>query len=298
MADLSSLLVKPGKKLDLAARPTDAGAAVDAGIGDKDAAAKVLASAIERLSDLQLKLHASARYAVLIVLQGMDASGKDGIIRRLAGGFNPQGCEVTSFKAPTADELQHDFLWRCHARVPRRGRIGLFNRSHYEDVLIQRVHPEIVVKANLPGIESVKDVGEAFWESRYEQIRAFESSLASNGTVIVKCFLHISRKEQKERLLERIDEPEKNWKLELGDVVERGFWDQYQDAYERALAATSTAEAPWYVIPADKKWMARAAVAEIVAQAMGRLDLSLPTLTATAREELKEARKELAAERD
>jgi PPK2 family polyphosphate:nucleotide phosphotransferase len=230
---------------------------------------------------------------VLVVLQAMDAAGKDGIIKHVMSGMNPQGCQVYSFKAPSAEELDHTWLWRYMKAVPQRGRICIFNRSHYEDVLVVKVHQEFLAKQKLP-----QEYLEAkhFWEDRYEDINAFERHLARNGTIIVKLFLHLSEEEQKRRFLERLDTPEKNWKFSASDIAERTHWDRYQKAFEEALNATSTDWAPWYVIPADKKWVSRALVAEILASAIRDLDLSYPRVPPEKRKELAKAREQLEAE--
>lgn len=288
----SSYLIHPDTPFSLADHSP-------AGTGDlqgKAAGEAALAKQLERLAKEQLKLHASGNRALLLVLQGMDASGKDGIIRHLASGLNPQGVEVTSFKTPSTVETEHDFLWRYHARAPQKGRVGLFNRSHYEDVLIVRVHPEMLLRSKLPDVRKASDADAAFWERRLTQINAFESLLTSTGTAIVKCFLHMSRDEQRERLLARIDAPDKNWKFAPADVEERRHWDAYHEAYEQAIARTSTKDAPWHVIPADKKWFARATIARIAADALEALDLSLPVLSIADKAALADARKRLERE--
>jgi len=228
---------------------------------------------------------------VLIVLQAMDAAGKDGAIKHVMSGVNPQGCQVFSFKKPSAEELDHNFLWRYTRCLPERGRIGIFNRSYYEDVLVVKVHPEL-----LGPQRPHEKVGKKFWEKRYEDINAFERHLVRNGTVILKFFLNVSKDEQRRRFLERLDRPEKNWKFSPADLAERGYWDDYMAAYEDALTATSTESAPWYVVPADHKWIARAAIADIVTTAMQDLDLKVPEITDETRKLLAEARRKLEAE--
>ncbi len=258
----------------------------------KERAGEILQESLDELTQAQELLYADGRYAILIVLQAMDAAGKDGTIKHVMSGVNPQGCQVSSFKGPSAEELEHTFLWRCAKRLPGRGQIGIFNRSHYEDVLVVRVHPELLERQKLPPGKR----GKKFWKARYEDINGFEQHLVRNGTTIVKFFLHVSRKEQKRRFLERLDRPDKHWKFSAADLAERDFWDQYMDAYEDALGATSTECAPWYVVPADDKWFTRAAVATILTRTIHSLDLRLPELKDEQREALAEARKRLEAE--
>jgi PPK2 family polyphosphate:nucleotide phosphotransferase len=259
---------------------------------DKEAAKQHLADDVERLRDLQERLYAEDRWAVLVILQGMDASGKDGIIKHVMAGINPQGCEVHSFKQPSAEELDHDFLWRCAQRLPARGRIGIFNRSYYEEVLVARVHPEILAHEKLPGAT----VTPRIWQQRFDDIRAFERTLAHNGTLVLKFFLHICREEQRERFLARIEEPAKRWKFSMNDVTERRRWDRYMDAYEEMVRATSHAEGRWYVVPADHKPFARLVVAGAVVDALDRLDLAFPKVAGAALRRLNQARKALLAE--
>jgi PPK2 family polyphosphate:nucleotide phosphotransferase len=258
----------------------------------KERASEILQESREELATAQDLLYADDRYAVLIILQAMDAAGKDGTIKHVMSGVNPQGCEVHSFKKPSDEELDHTFLWRCMKRLPERGRIGIFNRSYYEDVLVVKVHPESLERQRLPP----GGRGRKFWEARYDDINAFERHLIRNGTVILKFFLNVSRKEQKRRFLDRLDRPEKNWKFSAADVAERAFWDQYTDAYEAALRATSTKHAPWYVVPADDKWFTRAAVAGILTSTIHSLDLKYPEVTEAQRLALAEARKQLESE--
>jgi PPK2 family polyphosphate:nucleotide phosphotransferase len=257
----------------------------------KARAQEVLDQNLIDLAEAQSLLYADDRYSVLIVLQAMDAAGKDGTIKHVMSGVNPQGCQVYSFKKPSSEELDHNFLWRYMKCLPERGRIGIFNRSYYEDVLVVKVHPEFL-GPQLPR----EKVGKKFWEERYEDINSFERHLVRNGTRILKFFLNVSREEQKRRFLERLDRPEKNWKFSPSDLAERGYWDHYMSAYEEALSATSTEEAPWYVIPADYKWVTRSMVADVVTTSIRGLDLKYPVVTAEKKKLLEEARKALEAE--
>ncbi len=260
---------------------------------DKDDAKILLAQGLERLTVLQDKLYASDRWSVLIVLQAMDAAGKDSLIKHVMSGVNPQGVEVTSFKQPSAEELDHDFLWRIAKRLPERGRIGIFNRSHYEEVLAVRVHRELLERQRLPDDLD----GKKTWKHRFDDIRAFEQHLARNGTLILKFFLNVSREEQRKQFLERIDEPGKRWKFSMGDIAERKLWPKYMDAYEEAIRETSTDAAPWYVVPADNKWFTRLVVSGIVADALDGLKLDYPKVEGAALKELEAARKALLAEK-
>jgi len=253
---------------------------------------KALAKVVDELRDLQRCLYAQDRYALLLVFQAMDAAGKDGTIRAVMSGVNPAGCQVFSFKQPSAMELDHDFLWRTYECFPERGRIGIFNRSYYEEVLVVRVHPEYLDAQQLPHVPELPKL----WKERYESIRDVEKHLARNGTVIVKFWLNVSRDEQKARFLSRIDEPEKNWKFSANDVAERRHWKDYQRAYEDAIRATATPEAPWYVVPADNKWFTRLVVAAAIVDALGGLDLHYPNVTAAQRKALAAARRELEGE--
>ena len=247
---------------------------------------------LERLSQAQELLWASDRYALLVVLQAMDAAGKDGLIKHVMSGVNPQGCQVFGFKRPSDEELEHNFLWRYSKSLPPRGRIGIFNRSYYEDVLVVRVHPEWLERQKLPDSER----GPALWQGRFEDINQFEKHLARNGTVILKFFLHVSKKEQKRRLLERLDNPEKHWKFSEADLAERAHWPEYVEAYEHVLSATSTKDAPWYIIPADHKWVARWLVSEILTNTIQELDLKFPQPTADRQAALVKARRFLQRE--
>jgi PPK2 family polyphosphate:nucleotide phosphotransferase len=262
------------------------------GIESKEKAEKLLAKGVARLAELQDKLYAQDRWAVLLIFQAMDAAGKDGAIKHVMSGINPQGCQVYSFKAPTSEELDHDFLWRTARSLPERGRIGIFNRSYYEEVLVVRVHPEILAKQKLPAPLVTKRI----WKERYEDIVAHERYLARNGVAIRKFFLNVSKAEQKKRFLERLDRSEKNWKFSTADAKERGHWKEYMAAYEDMIRETATPHAPWIVVPADKKWFARLVVAAAVADAMEALDLAYPEVTDEQKKELAAARKVLESE--
>ncbi len=260
----------------------------------KDQADTLLAASVARLSELQQKLYAQDRWALLVVFQAMDAAGKDGTIKHVMSGVNPQGVAVTSFKAPGPEELAHDFLWRCTRALPERGRIGIFNRSHYEEVLVVRVHHEMLARQRLPD----ELVGKKLWDERLEAIASFEQYLARQGTMVLKFFLHISKQEQKRRFLARLDEPDKNWKFSAADLAERAHWDAYQQAYEDAIAATATPHAPWFVVPADHKWYAHLVVGAAMIEALDRLDLKMPSLSAEQRAALVAARAKLESESD
>jgi len=283
--------VHDGRKFRL--RDYDPGDTLHLDSGDKPRAQEMLARGVECLSALQDTLYAQDRWAVLLIFQAMDAAGKDGVIEHVFSGVNPQGCQVTSFKAPSPEELDHDFLWRCTRALPERGRIGIFNRSYYEEVLVVRVHEEILQAQKLP--ESL--VTKKIWRERYEDIGNLERYVARNGLLILKFFLHVSRQEQRKRFLERIDDPDKNWKFELGDVRERGHWREYMRAYEDMIRATAAPHAPWYVIPADNKWFTRLAVASAIVDAISALDLDYPRLDRRQRAELATAREALLAEK-
>jgi len=293
---LNLFRLQPGKKVRL--KDHDTGWAQTKELKElgkdvvKDRAKEILDKNLEDLADAQELLYADDRYALLIVLQAMDAAGKDGTIKHVMSGVNPQGCQVFSFKKPTAEELDHNFLWRYMKRLPERGRIGIFNRSYYEDVLVVKVHPELLDPQRLPP----GNRGKSFWEARYEDINALERHLVRNGTVVLKFFLHVSKDEQKRRFLERLERPEKHWKFSPSDLPERAFWADYMDAYEDALAATTTEEAPWYVVPADNKWVTRAVVADVITTAIRSLDLRFPEVTEEKRKALAEAKSRLQAE--
>jgi PPK2 family polyphosphate:nucleotide phosphotransferase len=270
----------------------DSGGTGGLDIGKKDAKA-MLEDGVRTLSELQERLYADDRYAVLLIFQAMDAAGKDSVIKHVMSGVNPQGCQVFSFKAPSAEELDHDFLWRVARRLPERGRIGIFNRSHYEEVLVVRVHPEILDAQKLPPTLRRDDI----WPQRFESIRDFERHVAKSGTCVLKFFLHVSPDEQRKRFLDRLEEPEKHWKFSTGDVAERALWDKYMAAYEDMIRETSLPEAPWHVVPADHKWFTRLVVASAVIDAMERLDLKFPTVDDAARKKMAEIRKALLAEK-
>jgi PPK2 family polyphosphate:nucleotide phosphotransferase len=264
----------------------------------KEQGEDILRSDILKLSEIQEKLYASNRFSVLIVIQAMDAAGKDSVVKHVMSGLNPQGVNVTPFKTPTHQELEHDYLWRHYIALPGRGMVGIFNRSHYENVLVTRVHPEYILNENLPGIYAVTDIDNSFWEKRYKQIKQFEKTLSDNGTVILKFFLHISKKEQKKRLLERIDDPAKNWKFSSADIKERGLWKDYRKAYEDMLENTSTSQAPWFVVPADDKWFTRFIIANIIVNELGKLDLRYPQLSDLQKKDLEISKKLLTGETD
>ena len=280
--------VAAGKRLELADfDPEDT-----AGI-EKDEAKARLARGVERLSELQERLYAQDRWAVLLVLQGMDASGKDGVVKHVLSGVNPAGCQVFSFKAPSPEELDHDFLWRATRALPERGRIGIFNRSYYEEVVTVRIHPEFLERQHLPP----RCVTKSIWDERLEDIAAFERYLARNGVLVRKFFLHVSKEEQKRRFLERLEHPEKNWKFHASDVAERAHWDAYQERWAAAMQRTSADHAPWYVVPADKKWFTRLLVAEAVVCGLEELELDFPRVGGPRKKELEDARRALESER-
>jgi PPK2 family polyphosphate:nucleotide phosphotransferase len=267
----------------------DPGDTLDLGSEDKPRAKEALATGVEALAELQDMLYAQDRWAVLLVFQAMDAAGKDGTIKHVMSGVNPQGCQVYSFKAPSAEDLDHDFLWRCMKYVPERGRIGIFNRSYYEETLVVRVHREFLEKQTLPPELVTKDI----WKERFQDIRSFERYLARNGVVILKFFLHVSKKEQKRRFLERLENPEKNWKFSANDIKERAFWDDYMKAYEDMIRNTAAKDASWYVVPADNKWFTRIAVAAAIIEALDALDLHYPKVGKEKLKELAAAKKVL-----
>ena len=285
--DSNDFLVRPGKKVRLKDWPTS----VKPFCKSKKAYQKLLEEHVDGLSSLQRLHYASNRYALLLIFQGMDAAGKDGAIQHVMSGVNPQGCQVSSFKQPSADELEHDFLWRTTRQLPERGHIGIFNRSYYEEVLVVRVHPEILRGEGLA--EELRDE-KTIWDERYRSIVDLETHLYRNGTRTIKVFLHLSREEQRKRFLARIDEPDKNWKFSLADIHERKYWKHYMNAYEACLKATSTDHAPWYVVPADDKENARLLVSQIVLDALDELKMAYPKTTAKRRKELQSIRKLLA----
>lgn len=264
---------------------------------NKKDAEKNLERTKEKLSVLQDKLYAHDKYSVLLVFQAMDAAGKDGTIKHVLSGINPQGCSVVSFKTPSAEELDHDYLWRCTKQLPEKGRIGVFNRSYYEEMLICRVHPELIQYQRLPDMPKKLTFDHKFWEKRFEDIRNYEKFLSNNGVIIMKFFLHVSKDEQKQRFIERINDPAKNWKFSIKDVDERNFWDDYMKAYEDVLKQTSTENAPWYVIPADKKWFMRTSVSEIIINTLEKYPINYPTTNAALKSELAKAKKMLESEK-
>ncbi len=282
--DTNRFRVAEGSNVDLGDHPTD----YTGEYKDKGDAVKDLKKNIKQLSKLQETLYAENRRSLLILFQAMDAAGKDSAIEHVMSGVNPQGCQVTSFKAPSTEELDHDYLWRCEKALPGRGMIGIFNRSHYEEVLVVKVHPEYLAGERLP---DSPDTDKHFWTNRYKQISNWESMLEANGTHVIKFFLHVSLEEQKQRFLDRINETDKNWKFSAGDAKERAFWNDYMKAYEDALSATSTEASPWYVIPADKKWFARLAVSTVIVDDLRAIDPQFPTVTEAQKADLEEARK-------
>jgi PPK2 family polyphosphate:nucleotide phosphotransferase len=286
---IDKLGVEPGRRIDL---EKDYDSGYTGNYIKKEDTEESIAKGIQLLSGQQDKLWAQNTYALLIVLQGMDGAGKDSTIKHVMSGVNPQGVEVTSFKVPSAEELDHDYLWR-HARVlPRRGTIGIFNRSYYEEVLVVRVHPELLDREQIPSQLKDKNI----WEQRYNEINCFENYLVNNGIIVLKFFLHVSHEEQKKRFIERINEPEKNWKFSATDVHERKYWDAYMAAYQDMLTATSTTHAPWYIIPADHKWFTRLAVTAIISETLDRLRLSYPALSSDNRMALLAAKQEMEEE--
>ena len=259
---------------------------------DKDKAGKILVANRERLNDFQEKLYAQDRWSLLLIFQGMDASGKDGAIKSIFEGINPQGCDVHSFKQPTSHELDHDFMWRSTIALPQRGRIGIFNRSYYEECLVTRVHPELLDKQKLPPELITKNI----FQERFEDISAFERYLARNGTVVLKFFLNLSKEEQRERFLERLEQPAKNWKFSMGDITERALWPRYMAVYQDIVRHTSTPLAPWHVVPADHKWFARVVIGSAIVTALEKLDLKFPRVDKASLQEFKQVRKALLAE--
>jgi PPK2 family polyphosphate:nucleotide phosphotransferase len=283
---LDECRVKPGKEVNLKKYKTD----FEHEDLSKEEGAELLQFGIQKLAEMQDKLYADNKYSVLIIFQAMDAAGKDGAIKHVMSGLNPQGVQVTSFKSPNSHELEHDYLWRHYIALPPRGEIGIFNRSHYENVLVTRVHPEYILGERLPEVGKVKDIDQSFWDKRFEQINCFEKTLADNGTVILKFFLHLSKKEQKKRFLERIDNPAKNWKFSTADLKERAYWKDYRKAYEDAISNTSKDHAPWYVVPADDKWFARLIIAAAIYNEFQKLDIDYPIVSAAQKEDLLKAR--------
>jgi PPK2 family polyphosphate:nucleotide phosphotransferase len=288
----TAILAEPGSKHKV----SDFDCSYTAGITDKKEAETKLNENVKQMIDLQEKLYADNRYAVLLVFQAMDAAGKDGTIKHVMSGLNPQGTQVYSFKTPSDVELEHDYLWRTNRFLPQRGNFGIYNRSYYEEVLIVKVHPEFLIGQHLPGIKNSKDIGNDFWENRYRQINDMERHLVENGTIVIKFFLNISKAEQKKRFLKRIEDESRNWKFSASDVKERQHWDDYMDAYSQLLTNTSTEIAPWYVLPADNKWFMRFAVSEIIVRRLQKLDLKWPRLPENEMNRLAEAKEMLLTE--
>jgi PPK2 family polyphosphate:nucleotide phosphotransferase len=286
--DVSPFRVREGGSVSLKKWPTRVGPFYDS----KAHYQSTLADHVKRLSERQNLLYAHDRYALLLIFQAMDAAGKDGVIKHVMTGLNPQGCLVHSFKAPSASELDHDFLWRAAQYLPARGDIGIFNRSHYEEVLVVRVHPELLERQRIPK----ELIGKDIWKERFKGIRAFERHIARSGTIMLKFFLHVSKEEQRHRFLARLEQPAKRWKFSMGDVAERKLWDKYMAAYEEMLRATSRPHAPWYVVPADNKPFARLIVAKAMVEALDRLDLKFPKVDPAALKEMEKVRKALQAE--
>jgi PPK2 family polyphosphate:nucleotide phosphotransferase len=263
---------------------------------EKEDAEVILKDLIKETAKLQTEFYAAGSYSLLIIFQAMDAAGKDSAIAHTMSGLNPQGCQVFSFKQPGPEDYKHDFLWRHVIALPESGRIGIHNRSHYENVLVTKVHPELILKENIPGIKSKKDIGKKFWDQRYESIRNFEKHIHANGTVIIKFFLHLSKQEQKERFLKRINDPEKNWKFSSVDILERESWNDYINAYEIAIKETATTENPWYIVPADKKWFTRIAISTVILHTLKNLKLEYPVLPKDEIEKMEETKKALEKE--
>lgn len=260
------------------------------GFENEKMAKEKLSDDIQKLSKLQEKLFASDNHAILIIFQAMDAAGKDSTIEHVLTGINPQGCRITSFKRPTDEELSHDFLWRSSVALPERGMMGIFNRSYYEEVLVTKVHPEYILGQTIPKISTLKDINEDFWEKRYRSIRDHEKHLSENGYIILKFFLNVSKDEQSNRFLDRINDPEKHWKFQFGDIAERQHWEKYMSAYDKAISETATKEVPWFVIPADNKWFMRTAVCDIILDALQSLNLEYPVLPQDELAKMEEAK--------
>ncbi len=285
---LKRILAKPGEKHKVSDFETNYTASLT-----KEKSNNLLEENIQELAVLQDKLYAQDRYSVLVIFQAMDAAGKDGTVKHVMSGINPQGCQVYSFKQPSAEELDHDYLWRIYKCLPERGRIGIFNRSQYEDVLVAKVHPSIVLNGKLPQISKVEDITDKFWKKRYRQINDLERHLTENGTIIIKFFLNVSKEEQEKRFLERLNDESKNWKFSSSDIKEREYWDDYMKAYSDMLTHTSTEDAPWYVIPADNKWFMRYVVGEIICDRLRKIDLHYPIVSDAAKIEIENAKKAL-----
>lgn len=287
MFDIHDFIARPYTQIQLKKYKTDQ----KTGIKDKDEAKKIRAKNIDKLRELQDQMFAQKRYGVLLIFQGMDASGKDSTIKHVISGVNPQGCKVNSFAAPSSQELKHDFLWRTYRVLPEKGMIGIFNRSYYEEVITTRVHPEFLLKQKLPGIFTPEDIDLQFWENRFRSINSMEKHLHLNGTLILKFYLNLSRREQKKRLLKRIRKEEKNWKFDMSDIRERSHWQQYADAFEKTINHTSTPQAPWYIIPADHKWYMRTVVSQILVKELENLNIRYPLVTTQQSENIETARR-------
>lgn len=294
LISVKDLRVKPGKKVKL----KDYDTKYTGKLLTKKEAESLLEESKIKLAEIQDKLYAHNRYRILIIFQAMDAAGKDGAVKHIMSGFNPLGVKVHSFKAPTSHELDHDYFWRHYVALPARGEIAIHNRSHYENVLVTRVHPEYILGEHLPTVKKKGDVNDEFWQDRFKQIVRFEKNLAQNGMVILKFFLNVSKKEQKKRFLERIDDPSKNWKFSLGDLKERGYWDDYQKAYEEVFTETSKDHAPWYIIPADDKWYTRIAIASVIYKTLSELDIQYPEVGDEQLAGLQKARTQLMDEEE
>lgn len=294
MIDLSRIIATPGSNIRL----KDYYTAYTGNFRTKKQARQMLKEDIKKTAKFQDMLYAYSRHSILMIFQAMDAAGKDGTIKHVMSGINPQGCQVYSFKTPSAEELEHDFLWRTTKRMPKRGNIGIFNRSYYEEVLITRVHPEFILRQNIPGIYKTGDIDEGFWEKRYTHINNFEKQQNDSGTVILKFYLNLSKEEQKRRFLSRINKTKKNWKFTINDIRERKKWDSYQEAFEKTINKTSTSWAPWYIIPADHKWFMRTAVCDILVQVLEKLDLKYPEVGSEGKKRLMEAKAMLLNEND
>jgi PPK2 family polyphosphate:nucleotide phosphotransferase len=290
--NIKKFLAEPGKFKSLKKYNTKD----TSGIADKNEASDFIKRYIREMQELQDRLFADNRYSVLIIFQAMDGAGKDSTIKHVMSGINPQGCQVFSFKQPSIEELDHDFLWRTNKCLPERGRIGIFNRSYYEEVLVIKVHPELLLRQKLPGIDALTQINDDLWEDRYKSINNLEKHLVLNGTIVIKFFLHVSKEEQADRFLRRIDKQEKNWKFSIGDLDERKHWIDYEQAFESMIRETSTDYAPWYIIPADKKWYMHAAVAETIFQRISDLGLKYPVLTETQLADLEKGRQILQKE--
>lgn len=285
---------EPGKKHNVKDFDTD----YTAHLGNKEQGVSLLEGNVKQLIELQEKLYGHNRHSILLIFQAMDAAGKDGTIKHVMSGLNPQGCEVYSFKTPSTVELDHDYIWRTYKCLPERGRFGIFNRSYYEEVLVVKVHPQFLLAQNLPDVNNVDSIDSEFWERRYRQINDMERHLVENGVVILKFFLNVSKKEQKKRFLDRIEDPTKNWKFSSADVKERQYWDDYMKAYSDMITATSTKYAPWFVIPADHKWFMRFAVSNIIINSLKNLEIDFPTMPASEKEELEKSKQMLLNEND